>query len=456
MRRRDVIALASAALASACGGRQADHDEPVEMSAAATSAAEFPLRVHESGHYLVDATQAPFLIKGDAAWSLIAQLSREDVQLYLDDRAARGFNTLLVSLLEARFADNAPANVAGDAPFLTPGDYATPNEAYFAHAAWVIREARARGFLVLLCASYIGWIGGGEGWYDAMQANGLETLRGYGRYVAQRFADLDNIVWVNGGDDDPPNRDLVRAVAAGISEVMPNALQTAHCGWQTSALDYWPDEPWLALNTLYTDEAPRAAWRERTRPQRMPFFMIEATYEDENAGGRHADEALIRAVAYQTVLCGGCGHVFGANPIWNFGGPFITEPTKTWQEALNGRGTQSMMHLHNLFAAIDWSSLVPDDGSFLLGESERDYIRPAVAAVAADGRSALVYAPRAHALTLDIGRLAAMPRLRWFDPSNGAYTDIALSSGQDRTRVTLTPDRRNAAGFGDWVLVVTT
>ena len=73
----------------------------------------FPLAVRPGERYLDDAEGRPFLIHGDTAWSLIADLTREDVDLYLRDRRARGFNTLLVNLIESRFATNAPANAYG-------------------------------------------------------------------------------------------------------------------------------------------------------------------------------------------------------------------------------------------------------------------------------------------------------------------------------------------------------
>ncbi len=118
----------------------------IPASAKNEAAAVFPLAVKPGERYLVDAAGRPFLIQGDAAWSLIAQLTREDVDLYLDDRRARGFNTILVSLIEAKFATNAPANAYGEPPFLTPGDYGTPNEAYFRHADWVLRARGGEGF----------------------------------------------------------------------------------------------------------------------------------------------------------------------------------------------------------------------------------------------------------------------------------------------------------------------
>src|SRR5690606_22170520 len=86
-------------------------------AASAASATAFPLRIGDNGNYLVDADDRPFLLHGDTAWSLIAELTREEVDFYLADRLSRGFNTLVVSLIEHKFASNAPANAYGQRPF---------------------------------------------------------------------------------------------------------------------------------------------------------------------------------------------------------------------------------------------------------------------------------------------------------------------------------------------------
>src|ERR1700746_1806232 len=64
----------------------------------------FPVTLSPGKRYLEDAHGQPFLILGDAAWSLIAALKREDVDRSFEDRHARGFNTLLVSMIEHRYA----------------------------------------------------------------------------------------------------------------------------------------------------------------------------------------------------------------------------------------------------------------------------------------------------------------------------------------------------------------
>ena len=80
----------------------------------------FPLKVGPTGRYFVDQDDRPVLIQGDAAWSLIAAARREDVETYLDDCVAKGFNAIIVNVLEAYFAPNPPRNLYGDEPFAGP------------------------------------------------------------------------------------------------------------------------------------------------------------------------------------------------------------------------------------------------------------------------------------------------------------------------------------------------
>jgi hypothetical protein len=76
---------------------------------------------------------------------LIVGLDTRDVETYLKNRQAKGFNTIIVNLLEHQYCKHPPDNFYGQGPFTTPGDFTTPNEEYFAHADWVIRKAGEYG-----------------------------------------------------------------------------------------------------------------------------------------------------------------------------------------------------------------------------------------------------------------------------------------------------------------------
>jgi hypothetical protein len=449
-------------------------------SGRAETAPVFPLAVQPGERYLVDAAGKPFLIHGDTAWSLIADLTREQVDQYLDDRRARGFNTILVSLIETRFATNAPANAYGELPFhgqpfetvaaladLLPSqmlakygtlaatlfaDYGAPNEAYFAHADWVLRRAAEKGFLVLLTPSYTGYHGGTQGWYRAMVANGPDRLRQYGEYLGRRYRDFANIVWVHAGDYDPPQKDLVRAVAEGIRAFDPRALHTAHGAPETAAIEYWQDEPWLDVNNVYTYGPVCApALEQYDRPQRMPFFLIESAYENEHG----VTERRLRAQAYHAALCGAAGQIFGNNPLWHFDAPGLHPAPVTWQEALDSRGAQSMTHLHDLLTSMPWWQLEPDSDHTLLSDGVGAEDERAVAARTADGSWAIVYVPASREVTVDLAQLAGPDvAARWYDPAEGRFSVVGGSPFPAAGPRRFNPEPDNSSALDDWVLVL--
>jgi hypothetical protein len=440
----------------ACSGggpsREASSSAPVPTPVPPLANAVFPLRVEAGKRYLVDAAGNPFLMQGDSPWSLMVQLTREQVDQYLDDRRARGFNTLLVNLIEHHFSNNPPKNAYGQAPFLTPGDYGTPNEQYFAHVDWVIQRAADKGFLLLLVPSYLGYGGGDQGWYQEMVANGSTKLREFGRYLGRRYASFSNILWTHGGDYNPPNKALVREIALGIREFDTRALMSAHCAPETAAVDYWGGESWLQVNNVYTYNAVySAALAQYARSDQMPFFFLEGRYENEADG----TEQRVRVQAYHALLSGATGQVFGNNPIWHFNGPALYPTSLTWQQALNGPGSQSMSHVRSLFAPRAWWTLQPDANNALLTSGLGSGQDRAVAARAADGSFAIAYLPSIRTVTVNLGQLAG-PRVnaRWYDPANATYTAVTGSPFPASGSQTFRPASNNASGFADWVLVL--
>ena len=449
--------LASAATSEACEWQNESGE------------AAFPLKPGIGERHLKDASGQPFFMSGDSPWSLIADLTREDAELYLQDRRARGFNTLLVNLIEHRFSRNAPANAYGDEPFLSSDDFGSSNPAYFEHASWILERACGLGFLVLLAPAYVGFDGGEDGWYVAMAANGPERLRSYGRYVGERFGHLDNIVWAQAGDFDPPKKELVRALVAGIDETDTNVVHTVHGAPELPPLDYWRDEPWLAINNVYTyKDVYRAAREEYERVPVRPFFLMESAYENEHG----ADGQRVRLQAYQAVLSGATGHLFGNNPIWHFDGPGLHPYAGTWQAELDSPGARSVTKLHELMARFEWWRLEPDlDRTLLvrgLGRSDTRVIAElvdrvkgdgpshsrAVAALANDGSFALIYVPSDRRFTVDAAALGAGPVLAdWYDPTSGETTSVEgspLHQGRQR----LSTPGKNADGDEDWVLIL--
>jgi hypothetical protein len=297
---------------------------------------------------------------------------------------------------------------------------------------------------VLLTPAYMGSGGGSEGWYGEMTQNGATKLRAYGQYLANRFRAYDNILWVHGGDYNPPEKNLLRAIVNGILDVDTKWLHTFHGSRGTGAMEFLgTTEPWLSLNNIYTDGSTvvASAFQEYNRST-MPFFLIEAIYEGEGIGG-----AGVRQQAYQTVLSGGAGQLMGNNPVWLLG--------SGWQTALNSDGARTLAHLRSLFEARAWHTLVPDQVAALLTLGAGTGASRAAAARAADGSFALVYTPSVRDLTVSLAALSG-PNVtaRWYDPTNGSFVTIGGSPFAAIGTRLLRPSGANSAGDGDWVLVL--
>ncbi|HMG23396.1 MAG TPA: DUF4038 domain-containing protein, partial [Kofleriaceae bacterium] len=394
---------------------------------ARSGALQFPIK--RAGACLVDAGGAPVWLHGEAAWSLLVQLDDAELDRYLADRRARGVNALVVNLIEHKYAARAPRNRAGDPPFTTPGDFATPNEAYFAHVDRALARAAAAGMVVLLAPAYLGYDGGEEGWYVEIRRNGPAALAAYGRYVGARYRSAPNVVWLEGGDAPPMKAgDEIEALVAGIREADPVHLHAAHSTRYRSALDDY-DRPWLDLNTTYSDceGHGRTLRRDALRRRTIPTLFIEGTYE-----GEKASLACTISQAYRTLLSGASGHMFGNRPIWLF------DPG--WPAALDSPGSRAMQQLAALIAARDLRGVTPDfDGAVISGDG--------IAAARSRSGAALAFiesGPRSVRVA------AGAPGTRhavWFVPATGAVIDAGRHDASRPLELTSPPG-------GPWLLIV--
>jgi hypothetical protein len=285
-----------------------------------------------------------------------------------------------------------------------------------------------------------------------MVAAGPTVLREYGAYVADRLGSFDNLVWVQAGDYDVPDKRLVDAIADGIADVNPHAIQTAHTARGHLASDEWADRPWLTLDNIYAaDDIYSWALTAHQRSGR-PYFLIEGWYENEHG----ASTQLLRNQAYGAVLGGATGHVFGSNPVWHFGRYAVAAGAPgRWEEGLGSAGSRSMEVLERTLAPLPWWKLEPDvSGSFVTNGIGSRASR-AQAAVASDGSLGMVYVPTDRRLTIDVEPLRRGDlTFSWIDPTTGAVTPACPTVTRFRRRHAVHPPKRNADGDADWLLLV--
>ena len=74
-------------------------DQASLQTATLGGAGMFPLSVSSNGRYLKTASGDPFLMVGDSPWTVIGNSDESHADTYFADRAANGFNVVLISLL---------------------------------------------------------------------------------------------------------------------------------------------------------------------------------------------------------------------------------------------------------------------------------------------------------------------------------------------------------------------
>lgn len=406
--------------------------------------AAYPLTTSGNGELLIDQNGVPFQVNGDAAWSLLAQLDLAETDEYLALRSQQGINTLVVNLIESRFSDNPPNNAFGQPPFLAPGDFSQPNPAYFAAARSALQRMADAGFLVLLTPAYLGFNGGNQGWYQSMVAAGPEELRQYGRFVGDQFGDLDNVIWVHGGDFTIPadDLDLVEAIRQGIVESGSTQLHTAHWSPETSGSDVNVD--WLDLNTTYTYQSVHTASLENDGIAGLAHVLFESRYEDDIFG--QVSPQRLRSHPFEAALTGAIGSIYGHGDIWQF--------TTNWRASMNAPGVFDMTHAAGFFQSIEWVNLEPTAaGQIIADRGQPDTDTYISLAHSADRSVIAAYVPAAQALQLDLSAYSGTVVATWFDPADGSWVP-ATSRLTNGDQLEVDAPGQNSDGDLDWALYV--
>jgi hypothetical protein len=452
-----------------------------------TAGPAYPLKASANNRYLVDQDGVPFLMVGDSPQALIGNLSQAEAATFIANRQAYGINALWINLLcnDAIACRSDGATLDGIAPFTIPGDLSTPNPAYFRRADDMIRLAAAHGMVVILDPiETIGWL-------NTLRANGVARAFAYGQYLGDRYKDFPNIIWMHGNDlqswQNAADDALVQAVARGIRSKDPNHIHSVELNYLTSgSLDDPTWGPLVELNAAYTYFPTYAqVLTEYNRHEFKPVFMVEANYEFEHVleadGG---STQSLRRQEYWTMLSGATGQLYGSAYTWRL--------EKGWETKLDTPGVIELSYMKNLFVQRKWYDLIPDQthavvtagydplaeyiGKFTayLGSYQRLslvgrlflYLKRlthfgsvatntyAPAARTPDGSLVIAYLPSIRSVSVDMSKLASVTTARWFDPTNETYVPINGSPFSNTGNRQFTPPRNNAAGDGDWVLVL--
>lgn len=444
----------------------AEHDPVPSPTPAASPASPggppFVTSVSVNGRYFVDQYGAPILVRGDSPWSMFTDLTPAGVETYLANRASYGFNAIIVSLIGAT-ANGASADdgatVDGILPFVG-GDVLTWNDAYWDRVHSDIQLAADKGITVFLYP-IDGWTIG-----HAFVPKSIDQCETYGQMVADRFADLQNIVWLTGGDYFPVTNEPAEgsdvdhcfdAMLRGIRHTGNTAPFSIQLGYQKSVSTdnpYWARRvDWNFVYSYYPTY--RAVLDAYDRSPVVPTLFGEGNYDEGDQNGHPdtpptTDETLRRQVLW-ALTSGSAGDFYGSFD-WAF--------YDGWQSRLDASSVQQVARLRALFASLHWWDLVPDESGALVsagrgdevsGDAPLDVLQNDYATVSCsrDGSLAVVYVPTVRTITLNLDRLDPSVAATWIDPASGAAHPAEVATS-------MRPPGMNSEGDGDWLLILST
>ena len=428
----------------------------------------YPLHPSANGRYMLDASNAPFLIIGDAPHSILAKLNNSDAVTYLTDRGQRGFNALWIELLCDSYTfgygtegtPNYGRDVNGNNPFtatLAGGyyDLTTPNEAYWSHVDFIVQQAAANGLQCMFTPLDQG------GWTQTSLVNGTTRCQQYGQFLGNRYKNYPNIIWNFGNDFQlwrtPLNDAVILAIADGLRSTDSNHLITIQLDYLVSESQDDPNWiPRINTNGVYTYYPTYAETLVAyNKPTIMPVLFLEENYEDENNAGELGTPKVLRRQEYWSMGGGAlAGHMYGSYWTDRF--------ANGWQSHLNTQAVTELGYFKNFFNSIHWYDLVPDQlhtfltagyGTFSgIGHvGDNDY---ATGLRTQDATLGVVYTPVSHTLTIAMSNFAGPVTARWYDPSADTFTNISGSPFPNSGIHNFTTPGNNSAGDPDWVLLL--
>ncbi len=408
-----------------------------------------PLCVSPDGHSLQHADGTPFFWLGDTAWALHQNLSRQDVNRYLDDSAAVGFTVIQLMSVNA-WALKDWKNFYGDAPYLD-GKAWKLNTPYWRHVGWVIDAAAKRGMYVLL-------VYGSPGRLDnhGPVTRTPAQAYAYGHALGAFFRDKPNLIWSGGIDMDPD--DPKRASPMGLEgwAAMAEGIADGVCGvdrfdgradWSKTLVTYHPRgfstsskwfqaAAWLDFNGAQVgwkgDRLIRMIRRDCRRRPPKPVVNLEPWYEGATWKKPPMSDWDVRLEAYQSFFAGAAGFTYGHFYIYQFDSP--GEPGGfEWRKHLRAPGRLQMRCLRTLMTSKPLSGRrpLPDLVIESPGGARRSQVltKHVAALGAVDGSWAFVYSPAGAPFTVQLSKLRGSAiAVEWFDPRTGGLADAGSVS----------------------------
>ncbi|HRN54910.1 MAG TPA: DUF4038 domain-containing protein, partial [Agriterribacter sp.] len=205
--------------------------------------------VSDNKHFIMR-DGSPFFWLGDTGWELFHRLNREQADQYLTRRSEQGF-TVIQAVALAEFDGLHTPNPYGDLPLLNDNP-ATPNEKYFQHVDYIIDKAAALNLVIGLLPTWGDKVWK-SGWGKGPEVFTIQNAKQYGKWLAERYKNKKNIIWILGGDRNPQHEthiNIWRSMAAGIIEgCIEKPMITFHPQPnEKGSAEWFHTDDWLSFN----------------------------------------------------------------------------------------------------------------------------------------------------------------------------------------------------------------
>ena len=425
------------------------------------------LRVSDNQRFLQHENGKPFFLLGETAWLMPERLNREEVQYYLGRCHQAAYNMVQVQVINGVPAYNAYGQRSSTEDWQIPTDKDTYG--YWNHMDYIISQAEQQGIYIgMVCI-----------WGGLVKAGLLNTdqARKYGTFLAERYKERPNIIWIIGGDiqgDIKP--EVWETLATTIKSIDQNHLMTYHPRGRYTSAHWWSQAEWLDFHTFQSghrrygqrmsdktypipDNTEEDNWMyvDSTWAYKpiKPVIDDEPIYEGIPKGLHDPNEGLwqasdVRRYASWSVFAGSCGHTYGHNAIMQFykpGYPSAYFNKKLWYDALNDPGFSQMQHLKHLILRFPYFERVPDQSIILDNGTQYDRL------IATRGNDyLLVYNYTSRDMTIDLRKISGERKhVWWMDAATGQLTDLGLYGN----KVIIFRPHKATDGIEDGVLIAT-
>jgi hypothetical protein len=429
----------------------------------------------------------PFFFTACTAWELFHKLTFEEAKIYIDNRAAKGFNVIQAVAVAELDGLNTPSYEGQHLPFsdhlpCSDNETLSMNDAYFEHLANVVKYANSKGIYVALVPMWGSYFVPTEQWgHDVKPIFNRDNVIPYIRYLAQKMQHLD-VIWMLGGDRsylESSHKDVMRIMADNIRSICGTSqLITAHTQGGRSLYDMLDQPDWLDFITWQTGHmgASYPSWYPIDydyKRHSLPVLNAEPCYESHpimneytfsrcDGASRHTD-AQVRRASYWSVFAGSAGITYGCYSLWQMrreeddaneipesaAVAYSGDTIPYWHQALNYPGAFQIGILHRFMSELDEPEQRVPANELLRSDNPTGDAHVRVMKHAA-GKWIAAYIPENQTIILDVSEFGVSGfEIYWFNPIYGITNKMSDDITESFILNITTPLNKH-----DWVLLL--